>query len=173
MLEVIEIASNRARLCAACAGAARCAAALIALAGCNGDAMAQGVPYRERPDGYRRETAGATERNIAPASSIITCWRYRGARPIARSCARRAMTLSAMPAVTDVTRSCCTGCGRNTQRGWPEHCRSPDRGYVPRPVANRMLDIMPSDKLIFNEYRKHGTCSGWASTATSILPGSS
>jgi ribonuclease T2 len=23
-----------------------------------------------------------------------------------------------------------------------------------------MLDIMPSDKLIFNEYRKHGTCSG-------------
>jgi ribonuclease T2 len=46
------------------------------------------------------------------------------------------------------------------ERGWPQHCRSPDRGYVPRPVANRMLDIMPSDKLIFNEYRKHGTCSG-------------
>ena len=46
------------------------------------------------------------------------------------------------------------------EHGWPEHCRSPDRGYVPRPVANRMLDIMPSDKLIFNEYRKHGTWSG-------------
>lgn len=45
-------------------------------------------------------------------------------------------------------------------RGWPQHCRSADRGYVPRPVANRMRDIMPSDKLIFNEYRKHGTCSG-------------
>jgi ribonuclease T2 len=46
------------------------------------------------------------------------------------------------------------------ERGWPEHCRSPDRGFVPRPVANRMRDIMPSDKLIFNQYRKHGTCSG-------------
>jgi ribonuclease T2 len=46
------------------------------------------------------------------------------------------------------------------ERGWPQYCRSPDRGYVPRPVARRMLDIMPSDKLIFNEYRKHGTCAG-------------
>jgi ribonuclease T2 len=46
------------------------------------------------------------------------------------------------------------------ERGWPQYCRSDDRGFVPRPVARRMLDIMPSDKLIFNEYRKHGTCSG-------------
>ena len=70
------------------------------------------------------------------------------------------MILSATPAGTDVMPSCCTGCGRNTNGAGREYCRSPDRGYVPRPVANRMLDIMPSDKLIFNEYRKHGTCSG-------------
>jgi ribonuclease T2 len=46
------------------------------------------------------------------------------------------------------------------ERGWPQDCRSADRGWVPGPVANRMLDIMPSKRLIFYEYRKHGTCSG-------------
>jgi ribonuclease T2 len=46
------------------------------------------------------------------------------------------------------------------ERGWPQDCRSGDRGWVPGPVAERMLDIMPSKKLIFHEYRKHGTCSG-------------
>ncbi len=46
------------------------------------------------------------------------------------------------------------------EKGWPQDCQSPDKGFVPRPVANRMLDIMPSDKLVFHEYRKHGTCSG-------------
>ena len=46
------------------------------------------------------------------------------------------------------------------ERGWPSNCRSPDRGYVPGPVADRMLDIMPSKRLLFHEYRTHGTCSG-------------
>ena len=46
------------------------------------------------------------------------------------------------------------------ERGWPQDCASPDRGFVPRDVADRMLDIMPSLKLVFHEYRKHGTCSG-------------
>jgi ribonuclease T2 len=45
-------------------------------------------------------------------------------------------------------------------RGWPQDCRSEDRGWVPAEVADRMLDIMPSKKLVFHEYRKHGTCSG-------------
>jgi ribonuclease T2 len=45
-------------------------------------------------------------------------------------------------------------------RGWPQFCPSADRGFVPRPVADRMFDIMPSDKLIFHQYRKHGTCTG-------------
>ncbi len=45
-------------------------------------------------------------------------------------------------------------------RGWPQDCPSPDRGFVPAPVADRMLDIMPSKRLVFHEYRKHGTCSG-------------
>jgi ribonuclease T2 len=46
------------------------------------------------------------------------------------------------------------------ERGWPQDCQTPDGGYVPRATADRMLDIMPSEKLVFHEYRKHGTCSG-------------
>jgi ribonuclease T2 len=46
------------------------------------------------------------------------------------------------------------------EKGWPQDCPTADRGFVPRPVAQRMLDIMPSEKLVFHEYRKHGTCSG-------------
>jgi ribonuclease T2 len=46
------------------------------------------------------------------------------------------------------------------ERGWPQECRSTDRGWVPGPVADRMLDIMPSKRLAFYQYRKHGTCSG-------------
>jgi ribonuclease T2 len=46
------------------------------------------------------------------------------------------------------------------ERGWPQDCPTADRGFVPAPVADRMLDIMPSKKLVFHEYRKHGTCSG-------------
>jgi ribonuclease T2 len=46
------------------------------------------------------------------------------------------------------------------EKGWPQDCPTPDRGFVPRPVAQRMLDIMPSEKLVFHEYHKHGVCSG-------------
>jgi ribonuclease T2 len=46
------------------------------------------------------------------------------------------------------------------ERGWPQECKSADRGWVPGPVADGMLDIMPSKRLVFHEYRKHGTCSG-------------
>jgi ribonuclease T2 len=46
------------------------------------------------------------------------------------------------------------------ERGWPQDCASPDGGFVPRPVAERMRDIMPSAALVFHAYRKHGTCSG-------------
>jgi ribonuclease T2 len=46
------------------------------------------------------------------------------------------------------------------ERGWPQDCSSADGSWVPGPVAERMLDIMPSKRLIFYEYRKHGTCSG-------------
>ena len=49
-------------------------------------------------------------------------------------------------------------------RGFPEYCELPaprlDRGIVAS-----MLDLMPAPHLIFNEWDKHGTCSGLAPRA--------
>ena len=45
-------------------------------------------------------------------------------------------------------------------KGWPQDCPVSGRAFVPRGIINAMLDIMPSDKLVIHEYRKHGTCSG-------------
>jgi ribonuclease T2 len=45
-------------------------------------------------------------------------------------------------------------------RGWPQFCNTGQRPWVPERTIDDMLDIMPSRKLIINEYKKHGTCSG-------------
>jgi ribonuclease T2 len=45
-------------------------------------------------------------------------------------------------------------------RGWPQDCRTARRPFVPQPLIDSMLDIMPSSRLVIHEYRKHGTCSG-------------
>jgi ribonuclease T2 len=45
------------------------------------------------------------------------------------------------------------------EKGFPEYCQLPaprlDRGIV-----SSMLDLMPAPRLIFNEWDRHGTCSG-------------
>jgi ribonuclease T2 len=46
------------------------------------------------------------------------------------------------------------------ERGYPSNCRLNRRPFVPEPVIDRMLDIMPSKRLVIHEYRAHGTCSG-------------
>ena len=48
------------------------------------------------------------------------------------------------------------------QRGYPENCMRTGSSFIPEQIIDRMLDVMPSKKLIIHEYRKHGTCSGLA-----------
>jgi ribonuclease T2 len=44
-------------------------------------------------------------------------------------------------------------------KGFPEYCQQPaPRLY--RGIVSSMLDLMPAPHLIFNEWDKHGTCSG-------------
>jgi ribonuclease T2 len=50
------------------------------------------------------------------------------------------------------------------ERGYPESCPTRNRPWVPQPVIDGMLDIMPSPGLVKHEFRKHGTCSGLNAT---------
>jgi len=45
------------------------------------------------------------------------------------------------------------------EKGFPQYCRIPAPRVDHRLVAS-MLDLMPAPHLIFNEWDKHGTCSG-------------
>jgi ribonuclease T2 len=44
-------------------------------------------------------------------------------------------------------------------RGFPEYCQIPSPRLY-RGIVSSMLDLMPAPHLIFNEWDKHGTCSG-------------
>jgi len=45
------------------------------------------------------------------------------------------------------------------ERGFPEYCQRPSP-RLERNVMVSMLDLMPAPGLIYNEWDKHGTCSG-------------
>jgi ribonuclease T2 len=45
------------------------------------------------------------------------------------------------------------------ERGFPEFCQQPSP-RLDRNIVSSMLDLMPAPRLIFNEWDKHGTCSG-------------
>jgi ribonuclease T2 len=45
------------------------------------------------------------------------------------------------------------------ETGFPEFCQQP-APRLDRNVVASMLDLMPAPRLIFNEWDKHGTCSG-------------
>jgi ribonuclease T2 len=48
------------------------------------------------------------------------------------------------------------------ETGFPEFCQQP-APRLDRAVVSSMLDLMPAPRLIFNEWDKHGTCSGLSS----------
>src|SRR6266568_6258615 len=45
------------------------------------------------------------------------------------------------------------------ERGFPDYCQRPS-SRLARNIMTSMLDLMPAPGLIFNEWDKHGTCSG-------------
>src|ERR1700749_1222819 len=45
------------------------------------------------------------------------------------------------------------------ERGYPEYCQRPSP-RLERGIMTSMLDLMPAPGLIYNEWDKHGTCSG-------------
>jgi ribonuclease T2 len=45
------------------------------------------------------------------------------------------------------------------ENGFPEYCQRP-APRLGRNIVSAMLDLMPAPGLIFNEWDKHGTCSG-------------
>jgi ribonuclease T2 len=45
------------------------------------------------------------------------------------------------------------------EKGFPEYCERPSPRLDHR-IVSSMLDLMPAPRLIYNEWDKHGTCSG-------------
>jgi ribonuclease T2 len=50
------------------------------------------------------------------------------------------------------------------ERGFPEYCQVPSPRLY-HGIVSSMLDLMPAPHLIFNEWDRHGTCSGLSPTA--------
>ncbi len=50
------------------------------------------------------------------------------------------------------------------EKGFPESCQVP-APRISRRLVSSMLDLMPAPHLVFNEWDKHGTCSGLAAKA--------
>ena len=50
------------------------------------------------------------------------------------------------------------------EKGFPENCLQPSPRLY-RGIVSSMLDLMPAPHLIYNEWDKHGTCSGLSASA--------
>lgn len=50
------------------------------------------------------------------------------------------------------------------ERGFPQYCQVP-APRLDRAVVSSMLDLMPAPRLVFNEWDRHGTCSGMSAQA--------
>src|SRR5262245_26084330 len=137
------------------------ALALIGLGLVASEVLAQRPPYRER-DGYGRDVGGRDgagseyQAGIFDYYLLALSWSPTYCADVGEE--RRDPQCS--PEGGRPYAFVLHGLWPQHERGWPSNCRSSDRGWVPGPVADRMLDIMPSKRLVFHEYRTHGTCSG-------------
>ena len=50
------------------------------------------------------------------------------------------------------------------EKGFPEYCQVP-APQLNRQIVSSMLDIMPAPRLVFQQWDKHGTCSGLSARA--------
>jgi len=50
------------------------------------------------------------------------------------------------------------------EHGFPEYCQVP-APRIDRNIVSSMLDLMPAPRLIFQQWDKHGTCSGLSASA--------
>jgi ribonuclease T2 len=50
------------------------------------------------------------------------------------------------------------------EHGYPSDCERP-APRLARPIVDSMLDLMPSPRLVYHEWDRHGTCSGLAAQA--------
>jgi ribonuclease T2 len=50
------------------------------------------------------------------------------------------------------------------EKGFPEYCQQPSPRLY-HGIMESMLDLMPAPRLIYNEWDKHGTCSGLSARA--------
>jgi ribonuclease T2 len=50
------------------------------------------------------------------------------------------------------------------EKGFPEFCKVP-APRLDRNIVSSMMDVMPAPRLIFNEWDRHGTCSGLSARA--------
>ncbi len=50
------------------------------------------------------------------------------------------------------------------ERGFPEFCQVPSPRLY-RNIVTSMLDLMPSPRLVYHEWDRHGTCSGLSASA--------
>ncbi|MCV0397757.1 MAG: ribonuclease [Rhizobiaceae bacterium] len=125
-------------------------ACLAALAGCDGEAVADAAA-----------DSVATNGSLSPPSGNgFDFW---------------VLSLSWSPSYCeakgdDANRQQCASPGKHAfivhglwpqfERGWPEFCDSREPDRVPDRLVSEMLDIMPSAGLIGHQWRKHGSCSG-------------
>ena len=121
---------------------------------------ASGGRYRLRAgslDGGRRPRPSA---RTSPASSISTSWRCPGRRPIARR--RRSARPERAPDQQCGGRPFAFvvhGLWPQYEQGFPSYCQVP-APRLDRAIVGGALDLMPSPRLVFHEWDRHGTCSG-------------